>query len=97
MQDCNNSFMLKNLTILIDCVTIDCCIFDNEQKFDKIHPSRSQKIVARLATSYRVFFLTVPPNFQYQNEKRWAANQIFRSMKFLMYKASSLVEQRFSF
>ena len=23
------------------------------------------------------FFLTVPPNFQYQNEKRWAANQRF--------------------
>ena len=26
------------------------------------------------------FFLTVPPNFQYQNEKRWAANQRFCSM-----------------
>ena len=39
--------------------------------------------------------LTVPPNFQYQNEKRWAANQRFRSMKFSMYKRSSLVEQRF--
>ena len=26
---------------------------------------------------YRVFFLSVPPNFRYQNEKRWAANQRF--------------------
>ena len=26
---------------------------------------------------YKLFFLTVPPNFQYQNEKRWAANQRF--------------------
>ena len=42
------------------------------------------------------FFLTVPPYFQYQNEKRWAANQRFSSMKFSMYKRSSLVEQRFS-
>ena len=40
-------------------------------------------------------FLTVPPNFQYQNEKWWAANQRFFSMKFSMYKRSSLVEQRF--
>ena len=47
--------------------------------------------------SYRVLFLTVPPNFQYRKEKRWAANQRFWSMKFLMYKRSSLVEQRFSF
>ena len=46
---------------------------------------------------YRVLFLTVPPNFQYQNEKRWAANQRFCSMKFSMYKRSSLAEQRFSF
>ena len=46
---------------------------------------------------YRVLFLTVPPNFQYQNEKRWAANQRFSSKIFLMYKRSSLVEQRFSF
>ena len=42
-------------------------------------------------------FLTVPPNFQYQNEKWWAANQSFCSIKFLMYKKSSLVEKRFSF
>ena len=41
---------------------------------------------------YRVIFLTVPLNFQYQNEKRWAANQRFYSMKFSMYKRSSLVE-----
>ena len=40
-------------------------------------------------------FLTVPTNFQYQNEKWWAANQRFCSMKFSMYKWSSLVEQRF--
>ena len=46
---------------------------------------------------YRMVFLTVPPNFQYQNEKWWAANQRFCSMKFSMYKRSSLVEQRFSF
>ena len=46
---------------------------------------------------YRVLFLTVPPNFQYQNEKRWAANQRFSSMIFLIYKRSSLVEQSFSF
>ena len=46
---------------------------------------------------YRVFFLTFPPNFQYQNEKRWAANRRFCSMKFSMYKRSSLVEQYFSF
>ena len=45
----------------------------------------------------RVFFLTVPPNFQYQNEKRWAANQRFCCTKFSMDKRSSLVEQRFSF
>ena len=31
---------------------------------------------------YRVIFLTVPLNFQYQHEKRQAANQRFRSMKF---------------
>ena len=46
---------------------------------------------------YRVVFLTGPPNFQYQNEKRWAANQRFCSMKFSMYKRSSLVEKCFSF
>ena len=46
---------------------------------------------------YRVVFLTVPPNFQYQNEKRWAANPRFCSMKFSMYKRSLLVEQRFLF
>ena len=27
------------------------------------------------AATYRVFFLTGPPNFQYQNEKEVAANQ----------------------
>ena len=43
------------------------------------------------------FFLTGPPNFQYQNEKRWAANQRFCSMKFSMYKRSLLAEQRFYF
>ena len=42
------------------------------------------------------FFLTVPPNFQHQNEKQWAASQGFCSVKFLMYERSSLVEQRFS-
>ena len=42
--------------------------------------------------TYRVLFLTVPPNFQYQNEKQSAANQRFCSMKFSMYKRSSLVE-----
>ena len=42
-------------------------------------------------------FLTVPTNFQYQNEKWWAANQRFCSMNFSKYKRSSLVEQRFSF
>ena len=47
--------------------------------------------------TYRVLFLTVPPDFQYQNEKRWAANQRFCSMKFSMNQRSSLVEQRFSF
>ena len=31
------------------------------------------------------FFLTVPPNFQYQNEKQWEANQRLCSMKFLLY------------
>ena len=46
---------------------------------------------------YRVLFLTVPPNFQYQNEKRWAANQRFSSIIFLIYERSLLVEQRFSF
>ena len=46
---------------------------------------------------YRVVFLTVPFNFQQQNKKRWAANQRFCSMKFLMYRRSSLVEQHFSF
>ena len=45
---------------------------------------------------YRVVFLTVPPNLQFQNEKRWPANQRFCSMKFWMYKRSLLVE-RFSF
>ena len=47
--------------------------------------------------TYRVVVLTVPPNFQYQNEKQWAANQRICSMKFSMYKRSSLVKQRFSF
>ena len=32
-------------------------------------------------------FFTVLPNFQYQNEKPWAANQRFCSMKFSMYKS----------
>ena len=54
-----------------------------------------------LSTSLRLYvqgvFLTVPPNFQYQNENRWAANKRFCSMKFSMYKRSLLVEQRFSF
>ena len=44
-----------------------------------------------------MLFLTVPLNFQYQNEKRRTANQRSCSMKFSMYKRSSLVEQRFSF
>ena len=35
------------------------------------------------------FFLTVPPNFQCQTEKWWAANQRFCSMKFSMYNWSS--------
>ena len=47
--------------------------------------------------SYRVVLLAVPPNFQYQHEKRCEANQRFCSMKFSMYKRSLLVEQRFSF
>ena len=42
-------------------------------------------------------FFTVPPNFQYQNEKRWATNKRFCSREFSMNKRSSLVEQRFSF
>ena len=46
---------------------------------------------------YRVVLLTVPFNFQYQNEKRWTANQRFCAMKFSMYKRSSIVEQRLSF
>ena len=50
----------------------------------------------QVSLTYRVLFLFVPPNFQYQNEKRSAANQRFCSMKF-SYKRSSLVEQRFSF
>ena len=49
-----------------------------------------------LAQMYRVFFSIVPPNFQYQNERRLAANQRFCSMKYSMYKRSSLVQQRFS-
>ena len=33
---------------------------------------------------YRVLFLTVPPNFQYQNEKRWAASQrLFHEILFV--------------
>ena len=51
MQACKIALCKRAWLFLIDYVTIDCCIFDNEQKFDKIHPSRSQKIVARLATS----------------------------------------------
>ena len=39
-------------------------------------------------TLYRVDFLTVPPNFQHQNDKWWAANQRFCSMNFSMYKRS---------
>ena len=35
---------------------------------------------------YRVIFLTVPPNFQYQNEKQSAANQRFCSIILSMYK-----------
>ena len=34
--------------------------------------------------SYRVLFLTVPPNFQYQNEKQVAANQDYFFKKFSM-------------
>ena len=33
-------------------------------------------------------FFTVPPNFQYQNEKQLAANQRFCSIEFSMYKRS---------
>ena len=31
--------------------------------------------VMRILLTYRVFFLTGPPDFQYQNEKQVAANQ----------------------
>ena len=43
------------------------------------------------------FFLTVPPDFQYQNEKQVAANQEYFFKKFLMQKSSSLAGQVFSF
>ena len=33
---------------------------------------------------YRVLFLTVPPDFQYQNEKQVAANQDYFFKKFSM-------------
>ena len=47
--------------------------------------------------SYRVLFLTVPPNFQYQNEKQWTANQRFCSMKFSMYKRPRWLNNVFLF
>ena len=42
-------------------------------------------------------FLIVPPNFQYQNEKQWATNQIFCSMNSRCATRSSLAQQRNSF
>ena len=57
-------------------------------------------ICRKSASKYIVIqgvFFNVPPNFQNQNEKRWAAKQRFCSMKFSMYKRPSLVEQRFYF
>ena len=44
---------------------------------------------------YRVLFLTVSPNFQYQNEKRVAANQRSFAEKISMKNISSLAWQVF--
>ena len=45
--------------------------------------------------TYRVLFLTAPPDFQYQNEKQVTANQDYFFKKFSM--SSSLAEQVCSF
>ena len=45
--------------------------------------------------NYIVLFLTVPPDFQYQNEKQILANQDYFFKKFTMYKSFSLTEQVF--
>ena len=46
---------------------------------------------------YRVFFLTVPPNFQYQNEKQVAANQTTFSRNFQCKKAPRWMSKFFHF
>ena len=78
------------------------CIIDKwflqkqiQRNFQKVRQRQAKGLYC--IQMYRVLFLTVPPDFQYQNEKRWAANQGFCSMKFSMYKRSLLVEQCFSF
>ena len=47
---------------------------------------QSHKAIALFILLYiqGVFFLTVPPDFQYQNEKQFAANQNYFFKKFLM-------------
>ena len=45
----------------------------------------------------QVGFVTVPPNFQHPNEKRWAANQRFCSMKFSVTKNPRWLNKVFLF
>ena len=83
----------------VDALLKSCSVLAGPARLEQasVLPSVILRAFLFIYQLYMVLFFTVPPNFQYQNEKRWAANQRFSSMIFLMYKRSSLVEQRFSF
>ena len=85
-----NEWCIKAITPLISLIHYIWLIQNYIQKFCWTwHLSATVKVTGRTVTTiYRVLFLTVPPNFQYQNEKWWAANQRFCSKKFSMYKWS---------
>ena len=62
------------------------CVSPNKRAFEskrKIEVSWGLK-VWKFLSSYRVLFFTVPPDFQYQNEKQVAANQDYFFKKFSM-------------
>ena len=103
---CSNFHLIAALKSQSQTSSLTSCDI-NGWSWHKETGKRGSRILAKMSQHllfehrtnfmYRVIFLTVPSNFQYQNEKRWAANQRVCSMKFSMYKRSSLVEQRFSF
>ena len=70
-------------------------ILNGPRGSDHIYIFCSRMVMMVMSNHIQGVFFTVPPNFQYQNAKGWAANQRFCSMKFSMYKRSLLVEQHF--